>query len=263
MFGAGPGLGRAVARRYVRDGYEVVLVARRQESLERLAEDLRSGGAQVRIVAADLSDPDAIPGLADDVRAEVGDLDVVYYAPTPDGGFVPAADLTSERAMEFMPLTFYRLLDIVGQFLPSMLERGNGAVLTAQGASSVRGMPNLSGPGPAQAAQRNYLQSLHAEMIDKGIYVGMLYVGAIIEDKRIPLPGRRRRREPSATGGRRSIRIISPTCCGTCTSPRTTPKSVTPKTCSSAEWVCSSLRRPIAPASAASRRRSTSRNGML
>jgi short-subunit dehydrogenase len=135
----------------------------------------------VHIAAADLSDADAIPGLADQVRAEVGDLEVLYYAPTPDEGFVPAADLTSERAREFMPLVFYRLLDIVRQFLPSMLERGTGAVLTAQGASSVRGLPDISGPGPAQAAQRNYLQSLHAEMIDKGIYVGMIYVGAIIE----------------------------------------------------------------------------------
>jgi len=39
----------------------------------------------------------------------------------------------------------------------------------------------MSGPGPAQAAQRNYLQSLHAEVAGQGIYVGMLYIGAIIE----------------------------------------------------------------------------------
>jgi short-subunit dehydrogenase len=63
-----------------------------------------------------------------------------------------------------------------------MLEQGDGAVLTAQGASTVHGLPNMSGPGPAQAAQRNYLQSLHTEVADKGVYVGMLYVGAIIED---------------------------------------------------------------------------------
>ncbi len=56
------------------------------------------------------------------------------------------------------------------------------AILTAQGASTVQGLPNMSGPGPAQAAQRNYLQSLHAEMADKGVYVGMLYIGALIEN---------------------------------------------------------------------------------
>ena len=68
------------------------------------------------------------------------------------------------------------------EFLPHMLEQGDGAILTAQGASTVHGLPNMSGPGPAQAAQRNYLQSLHAEVAARGVYVGMLYVGAIIED---------------------------------------------------------------------------------
>ena len=182
VFGAGPGLGQAVARRHAREGYEVVLVARRRESLERLAKDLGEDGATVHIVIADLADTAAISGLAGRISRIVGDdLDVLYYAPTPDAGFVPAAQLTAQRAREYMPLTFYSLVDLVERFLPGMINRGAGAVLTAQGASSVHGMPNMSGPGPAQAAQRNYLQSLHAELIDKGVYVGMLYVGALIE----------------------------------------------------------------------------------
>ena len=63
-----------------------------------------------------------------------------------------------------------------------MIEQGSGAILTAQGASTVHGLPRMSGPGPAQAAQRNYLQSLQAEVADKGVYVGMLYIGALIEN---------------------------------------------------------------------------------
>ena len=106
----------------------------------------------------------------------------IYYAPTPDDGFVAAADLTPRRAQAYMPLVFYSLLALVREFLPHMLERGDGAILTAQGASTVQGLPNMSGPGPAQAAQRNYLQSLHAEVSGKGVYVGMLYIGAIIEN---------------------------------------------------------------------------------
>jgi short-subunit dehydrogenase len=63
-----------------------------------------------------------------------------------------------------------------------MLEQGDGAILTAQGGSTVHGLPNMSGPSPAQAAQRNYLQALHAEVAEKGVYVGMLYIGAAIEN---------------------------------------------------------------------------------
>ena len=140
-----------------------------------------AGGANAHVLTADLSDVAAVPALAERVRAAVGDLDALYYAPTPDGGFVPAADLTPEQAQAYMPLAVYSLLALVQQFLPRMIEQGDGAILTAQGASAMRGMANLSGPGPAQAAQRNYLQSLHAELADKGVYVGMLYIGAIIE----------------------------------------------------------------------------------
>jgi short-subunit dehydrogenase len=70
----------------------------------------------------------------------------------------------------------------VQEFLPHMLEQGDGAILTAQGGSTVQGLPNMSGPSPAQAAQRNYLQALHAEVAGKGVYVGMLYIGAAIKN---------------------------------------------------------------------------------
>jgi short-subunit dehydrogenase len=182
VFGSGPGLGQAVARRYAQDRYEVVLVARRRPPLELLARELTGAGASAYVITADLADTDAVPALAGQIRAIVGGPDAIYYAPTPSGGFVPATNLTPQRAQAFMPLVVYSLLALVQEFLPHMLEQGDGAILTAQGASTVQGLPNMSGPGPAQAAQRNYLQSLHAEVAGQGVYVGMLYIGAIIEN---------------------------------------------------------------------------------
>jgi short-subunit dehydrogenase len=182
VFGAGPGLGEAVARRYAREGYAVTLVARRPEPLDRLAKDLTSAGATAQVITADLADTAAAPRLAEQIRATAGDLDAFYYAPTPNTGFVPAADLTPQHAQSFMPLIFYTMVALVQEFLPHMLAQGDGAILTAQGGSTVRGLPHLSGPSPAQAAQRNYLQALHAEVADKGVYVGMLYIGAAINN---------------------------------------------------------------------------------
>ncbi len=182
VFGAGPGLGQAVARRYAQDGWQVVLVARRRPPLESLASELAGPGGSAHVITADLADTAAVPALASQIRATAGEPDAIYYAPTPDAGFVPAVDLTPGHAQAFMPLVLYSLLALVREFLPAMLERGDGAILTAQGGSTVHGLPNLSGPSPAQAAQRNYLQSLHAEVAGQGVYVGMLYIGAIIED---------------------------------------------------------------------------------
>jgi short-subunit dehydrogenase len=181
VFGVGPGLGQAIARRYAREGYAVVLVARRQEPLDLLAKEITGAGVAAHVITADLSDTAATPRLAELIRATAGDLDAFYYAPTPNTGFVPAANLTPRHAQSFMPLIFYTMLALVKEFLPHMLEQGDGAILTAQGGSTIHGLPNMSGPSEAQAAQRNYLQALHAEVAEKGVYVGMLYIGAAIE----------------------------------------------------------------------------------
>ncbi|MDQ2814378.1 MAG: SDR family NAD(P)-dependent oxidoreductase [Actinomycetota bacterium] len=182
VFGAGPGLGQSVARRYARAGYAVILVGRRQEPLDLLAQELARAGSTAHVITADLSDIGATPRLAEQIRAQAGHLDAFYYAPTPDTGFVSAANLTPQHAQSFMPLIFYTMLALVQEFLPPMLEQGDGAILTAQGGSTVQGLPGMSGPSPAQAAQRNYLQALHAEVAGQGVYVGMLYVGAAIEN---------------------------------------------------------------------------------
>jgi short-subunit dehydrogenase len=79
-----------------------------------------------------------------------------------------------------MPLGVYAPLALIQAFLPAMLTRRDGAILTAQGASAVQGTPYIAG-GLALAAQRNYLQSLHAEVADRGVYVGGLYIGAVID----------------------------------------------------------------------------------
>jgi short-subunit dehydrogenase len=181
VFGAGPGLGRAVARRYAQEGYDVVLVARHGDGLDVFAKDLSGIGVNAYVITADLADTAGVPSLAEQIRAAAGPLDALYYAPTPNQGFVPAVDLTPQRAADFMPLIYYSLLAVVQEFLPHMIEQGSGAIVTAQGASTLHGLPNMSGSGPAQAAQHNYLQSLHTEVADKGVYVGMLYIGAVIE----------------------------------------------------------------------------------
>src|ERR1700728_1983273 len=98
VFGAGRARAHAVARRYAQDGYEVVLVARRRQPLDQLAQELAEAGTKTHVITADLADTDAVPALAEQIRAAVGVLDALYYARTPEEGFVPAADLTPERA---------------------------------------------------------------------------------------------------------------------------------------------------------------------
>jgi short-subunit dehydrogenase len=178
IFGAGPGLGLAVAQRYADEGYAVALVARRLESLESLTGTLSSSGTSTHPIEADLSDADAVPRLAEQIRDEVGNLDALCYGPSA-GGAVPATALTALNFQVNMPLTLYTLISLVGEFLPHMIEQRDGAILIATGASAIQGMPNFSGLGPGLAAQRNYLQSLDAELDGTGVSVGRLYSATI------------------------------------------------------------------------------------
>ena len=179
VFGAGPALGRAVAQRYAKEGYGVVLVARRQEPLDVLAGELHAAGATAHVITADLSDVSAVPQVAERVRAVAGDVEAFYYGAAANA-FIPVTDLTVQRAQALMPLSLYALVALVGEFLPAMVARGDGAILSAQGASAVNALPHIAGAF-ATAAQRNYLQALHAAVADKGVYVGGLYIGAAIE----------------------------------------------------------------------------------
>lgn len=181
IFGAGPGLGQAVARRFAKDGYTVVLVARHSEPLNELVRRLSDEGFQANAITADLADVDAIPSLADRIRQRIGgDIDVFYYGAAANG-MVPLTELTIERVRDLMPLGVYALVALVRQFLPAMVKHGSGAILSAQGASALRGNPNIAG-GMILAAQRNYLQALYAEVAERGVYVGGLYIGAAIEN---------------------------------------------------------------------------------
>ena len=161
-------------------GYDVVLVARSPQGLDVFAKDLSSLGVSTHVITADLADTAGVPALSERIRAAIGELDAMYYAPTPGQGFVPAVELAPRSAEDFMPLLFYTHIALVQEFLPHMVAQGFGATLTAQGASTLHGLPNMSGSGPAQAAQRNYLQLSHTEVADEGVYVGMLYIGAVI-----------------------------------------------------------------------------------
>ncbi|WP_422739828.1 SDR family NAD(P)-dependent oxidoreductase [Micromonospora sp. WMMD729] len=180
IFGAGTGLGLAVARRFGAEGYQVALVGRRPEALDRLVAELTTDGIEAAAFPADLTRTTEVPALLAAITARYGGIDVVEYAPITTAPFIPATELTPEAAQGFVNLYLLTPLEIVRQVLPGMTERGDGGILITQGASAVNPAPFMSGVGPAMAAARNYLHSLHGEVASKGVYVGTLMVNAMI-----------------------------------------------------------------------------------
>lgn len=180
IFGAGTGLGSAVARRFGRDGHRVALVARDRARLDALVTDLAAEGVEAAAFVADLSRPEDVPGLIERIRDRFGRIDVVEYAPITTEGFTPATGLDAASERRHLDVLLLSLIEVVRAVLPEMQARGSGGILLGQGSSAVHPRPGLSGVGPAMAAARNYMLTLNGELAGTGVYAGVLHVGAMI-----------------------------------------------------------------------------------
>ncbi len=127
--GASSGIGADLARELARDGYDLVLVARRQALLQTLAVELASHGARSTVIAANLGVCAAASRLqADWARLGFGEPDVLVNA----AGFGDYADfLQAEptKLTEMLHLNVVALTELTRAFLPGMVARGRGQVL--------------------------------------------------------------------------------------------------------------------------------------
>lgn len=182
VFGAGPALGLATARRFGAEGYRIALVTRDRAKLDNLEKDLVERGIEAYGVTADLADTGAARVAAAAITDRFGTPDVLLYSPG-DVSRLPvgALDLDAEELLTWLPLHLLTPIALVRSVLPDMLARGSGALLFAQGASARVPLPALGSVGVAQSGLLNYLHALAAEVGPRGVYVGTLLIGALIE----------------------------------------------------------------------------------
>ncbi|HEY9757220.1 MAG TPA: SDR family NAD(P)-dependent oxidoreductase [Oculatellaceae cyanobacterium] len=182
IFGAGSGLGASLAARFGREGYQVALVARNASSLEERVSELISNGIKAVAFTADLTNLDGIAGLVQSIEQQLGTINVAVYAPVPTNAkFVPAVDLDASTLKSMASIFAFAPIEVFHSVLPSMLARGDGAVIIVGGLTSVVPIAGLSGVGPLMAAARNYIFTLNAEVMPKGVYAGTVNIGAVID----------------------------------------------------------------------------------
>jgi short-subunit dehydrogenase len=182
IFGAGPALGMAVARRFGREGFRVALVARGRDHLDGMTGELAAEGIEAAGFQADLGDREAALRTVGAIEARFGPVDVLEYSPTPGAGAPRAVPSQIDEAT-VTPLVDRHVLTpvaLVRRVLPGMLEHGDGALLFALGASAKYPMPRLASGGMVGAALRSYVHALGAELAPRGIYAGTLLIGALI-----------------------------------------------------------------------------------
>lgn len=170
IFGAGPGLGLAVARRFGREGFGVALAARNRGKLDTMVSSLAGEGIQAAGFTADLTERAGVLRAVDAIEARSGPVDVLQYSPDGDGNLRKQASEIDVSVMEPLVETFVMTpVTLVSRVLPGMLERGNGGLLFVTGAAAKYPIPHLASAGMALSGLRSYAHNLHAELAPSGV----------------------------------------------------------------------------------------------
>lgn len=182
IIGAGPGLGAATARRFAREGFDIALLARDQERLDALADELGSRTpTQVAGFATDARDPEALSTALGQAEDRLGPVEVLQYSPVPQADFMrPVTDTTPADLVGPVEMSVYGPVAAVQQVLPGMRARRHGTLLFVNGGTAVHPKPDYAGTSIAFAGESAYAQMLHEALAGDGITVAQLIIpGAI------------------------------------------------------------------------------------
>jgi NADP-dependent 3-hydroxy acid dehydrogenase YdfG len=185
VFGAGPGMGRSVARRFGAEGFRVALVARTPERLDAFAAELAAAGTEAAGFAADFADRGALPGVLEAITARFGPVNVLEYAPSGVDWLTRQVSVRDADAESFefpLDLLLRTPVTLIRQVLPGMIERGDGAVLFGLPVVASAPVPQLGNISAAAAAARSYLQNLNADLAGTGVYAGLVQVAGMVAD---------------------------------------------------------------------------------
>ncbi|MDQ2678927.1 MAG: SDR family oxidoreductase [Actinomycetota bacterium] len=176
--GASSGIGDAIARDLAARGHGVTLVARREDKLLALAEELRSTGVRTEVLVADLGDRAVRAELPARVEALGLTVDLlVNNAGLSTMGPVATAD--PEAELHMLEVDVAAVVDLCTRFVPGMVERRRGAVLNVASTGAFQPLPGQAGYGASKAFVLSYTRSLGGELRGTGVSATTLCPGPV------------------------------------------------------------------------------------
>ncbi len=176
--GASSGIGAFLARELVRRGARVGLLARREDKLRELGEELRQAGGHAAWAPADVVDTRELHQALEALDGELGGTDMVianagYAAPELPKRFEPGA------SMAMYDVNVFGMLRLIDWALPRFLEAGRGHIVGVASVASYVGLPQNPSYSGSKAAMRVHLQSLRATLKPYGIAVTTICPGFV------------------------------------------------------------------------------------
>ena len=177
--GVGAGNGASFSRRFTREGYRVVMLARNLAYLETLAKEIPGSVA----MECDVRDPGAIQHVFARIHEEIGTVDTLIYN-AGAGEWASIMDTSLEGMESSWATNTLGLVACAQEVIPSMTENGEGNIMVIGATASLRGGAQSTAFASAKAAQRSVAQSMARDLGPKGIHVGYLIIDGIIDIER-------------------------------------------------------------------------------
>ena len=187
--GARWGVGGAIAQKFAKEGFSVVLTTRTAANASALEKAIREQDGESMIVELDLVSRESISKAFAQIREQVGDPDVLVY----NAGYLEGRDLPPEKELlENLPVEMFETAQhiasrgpflVAQEVLPAMRERGEGSFLISNNAWSLRGRKRMTGESLyyPRVLMRTLAQVLTEEYSEHGVHVANVVIDGLID----------------------------------------------------------------------------------
>lgn len=171
--GASTGIGQAAAEAFAREGATVVLAARSEGRLERIAADIERAGGRAVPVAVDVTDRSAVFEKMNEVAASQGSIDVLVNN-AGIGLLSPVDGMDPEELKRIFEVNFFGLIWCTQAVLPHMIRQQSGRIVNVSSVAGKRALPHISAYCASKFAVQAFSDSLRMEVAEHGIAVTVL-----------------------------------------------------------------------------------------
>jgi len=179
--GASSGIGAATARKLAEQGLRVILVARRQERLEQLADEIRSSGGQAEILPADLSQETERQRVYSQVEAEFGHVDVLINN-AGLGWYGYGTEMPWTIASEILHVNIEAVVHFTLLCLDKMRLIGSGHIINIGSISGSLPSQGVALYGATKSFLDNFTTALYRELTGTKLHVSVVRAGPVFTE---------------------------------------------------------------------------------